>query len=107
MKRVADESLKRRHTIAVATFSAAVGYYEKSGKELPSIIPGIPSKIQLAVAAALIADNTSGDTSRYAQALCDGMASICGYQFGRGESIGDDLGASDGLGAHRDVSIDI
>ena len=92
MKRVTDAALQRRHTIAVTVLSAGVGFYEKGGKTLPSFIDGVPAKIQLAVIAALIADNTSGETSRYAQALCDGMAAIVGYQFGHGDTIGADSG---------------
>ena len=101
MKKVSDAALTRRHTIAVTVFSAGVGFYEKGGKSLPSFIEGVPTKIQLAVLAALVSDNTSGETSRYAQALCDGMSAIVGYQFGKGETIGaDDLGA-------EEVNIDI
>jgi len=96
MKRVSDAALQRRHTIAVTVLSAGVGFYERGGKTLPSLIDGVPTKLQLAVIAALVADNTSGETSRYAQALCDGMASIIGYQFGKGESIGM-IGGSDDM----------
>jgi hypothetical protein len=90
LKRVGDEANKRRHTVATTAAAALVGFYEKSGKTLPSVIPGVPTKIQLAIAAALIADNSSGETAQYARALCDGMAAIVGYQFGKGESIGAD-----------------
>jgi hypothetical protein len=93
MKRVTDAALARRHTIAVTVFSAGVGFYEKGGSKLPSFINGVPSKIQLAVIAALIADNTSGETARYAGALCDGMAAVVGYQFGNGQTIGGDDGS--------------
>ena len=104
MKRVSDEALKRKHTLAIAVLAAGVGYYEKSGKQLPSFVAGVPAKLQLAVIAAVIADNTTGDTQRYAQAVCDGMAAIVGYQFGAGQ----ELGASDGLGAsNAPVVIDI
>lgn len=88
MKRVQQEALKRRHTMAVGTFAAGVGYFEKSGRTLPQIVPGVPAKIQLAVIAALVADNSSGETKAYAQALCDGMVAIAGYNFGRGQEIG-------------------
>lgn len=101
MKRVADAALTRRHTIAVTVLSAGVGFYEKGGKKLPSFIDGVPSKLQLAVIGALIADNTSGETAQYARALCDGMSAIVGYQFGKGEEIG----ASDGLGSDDVVDI--
>jgi hypothetical protein len=97
LKRVADEAAKRRHTVAVATFAAGIGYYEKSGKTLPSLIPGVPPKVQLAVAAALIADNSTGETKEYARALCDGLAAIVGYQFGKGQEIGADGDDSDSV----------
>lgn len=88
--------MTRRHTIAVTVLSAGVGFYEKGGKALPSFIDGVPAKLQLAVLAAVVADNTTGETSQYARAMCDGMSAIVGYQFGKGESIGgDELGASD------------
>jgi hypothetical protein len=48
----------------------------------------------MAVLAAIVADNTSGDTKAYAQALCDGLGAIVGYQFGKGETIGDVLSGS-------------
>jgi hypothetical protein len=94
MKRVQDAALARRHTIAVTVLSAGVGFYEKGGKSLPSFIDGVPAKIQMAVLAAIVADNTSGETSRYAGAMCDGMAAIVGYQFGKGETIGADDGSA-------------
>jgi len=95
MKKVTEAALTRRHTIAVTVLSAGVGFYEKGGKSLPSFIDGVPGKLQLAVIAALVADNTNGETSQYARALCDGMSAIVGYQFGKGETIGgEELGAS-------------
>jgi hypothetical protein len=88
MKRVQNVAMQRRHTVAVTVLAAGVGFYEKGGKTLPSFIDGVPAKLQLAVLAAIVADNTSGETSRYAQAMCDGMAAIVGYQFGHGDVIG-------------------
>jgi len=93
MQRVQNAALKRRHTVAVTVLSAGVGFYEKGGKTLPSFIDGVPAKLQLAVLAALVADNTTGETAQYAGALCDGMAAIVGYQFGHGDTIGDDNGS--------------
>lgn len=88
MKKVTEAALTRRHTIAVTVLSAGVGFYEKGGKSLPTFIDGVPAKLQLAVIAALVADNTTGETSQYARAMCDGMSAIVGYQFGKGETIG-------------------
>ena len=99
MKRVAEEALKRRHTMAVGVAAAGIGFYEKGDskgpRKLPSFIPGIPPKIQMAVVAALIADNSSGDTRQYAQAALDGLVAISGYQFGRGQDIGAELISGD------------
>lgn len=93
MKRVTEAAMTRRHTIAVTVLSAGVGFYEKGGKTLPSFIDGVPAKLQLAVLAALVADNTSGETAQYARAMCDGMSAIVGYQFGKGETIGAEGGS--------------
>lgn len=90
VKRAKQEADKRKHTLAVGVLSAGIGFYEAQGKTLPSIVPGVPPKIQVAVIAALIADNTTGDTQRYANALCDGMTAIAGYNFGKGQAIGAD-----------------
>jgi hypothetical protein len=100
MRKVTEAALTRRHTIALTVISAGVGFYEKGGKTLPSLIEGVPAKLQMAVLAALVADNTTGETAQYARALCDGMSAIVGYQFGKGETIGgDDLGAYTSLDA--------
>jgi len=106
MKRVSDEASKRKHTIAIAVLSAGIGYYERSGRKLPSFITGVPAKLQLAVLAAVVADNTTGETQRYAQATCDGMSAIVGYQFGAGQELGAELGAMGELGAGDD-SVDV
>lgn len=86
---------KRQHTMAMAVVCAGIGYYEKSGKQLPSFIDGVPTKVQLAVLAAVVADNTTGQTQKYAQSLCDGMVALTAYNFGKGQDIGDDGGADD------------
>ena len=104
MRRVTEEALTRRHTIAVTVLSAGVGFYERGGKSLPSFIAGVPAKLQLAVIGALVADNTTGETAQYARALCDGMASIVGYQFGKGETIGESSG-EELSGAHDVVDV--
>lgn len=95
MKRVTEAALTRRHTIAVTVLAAGVGFYEKGGKALPSFVSGVPAKLQLAVLAAVVADNTTGETAQYARAMCDGMSAVVGYQFGKGEAIGgEELGAA-------------
>lgn len=94
MHKVTQAALTRRHTIAVTVLAAGVGFYEKGGKALPSFVAGVPAKLQLAVLAAVVADNTTGETAQYARAMCDGMSAVVGYQFGKGESIGgEELGA--------------
>ena len=95
MKRVSDEAMKRRHTMAVGVAAAGIGYFERSGRKLPQFIAGVPAKIQMAVVAALIADNSTGETSKYAQAALDGLVAIAGYSFGRGQDIGGDLISGD------------
>jgi len=87
-KRARAEVEKRRHTVAMGVAMAGIGFYEARGNKLPSLIDGIPPKIQLAVVAALVADNTSGEFSQYASALCDGAVAVAAYNFGRGQDIG-------------------
>jgi len=74
---------RQTHTMAVGGAGLALGMYEGSGRTLPSLIKGVDPKLQLGLAAAFLADKTSGTARTVARASADLLIGIGTYNLGR------------------------